>query len=291
MSLANQSSRKSISKIIVIDNDDTPSAKDLVDNMADDTGLPCRYVHRPGQNVAQARNAGLDLAETAWIAFIDDDEEAAPEWLEALLQAARTTGATAVFGPVRAWCAEASPRLSGHLALLSAVPRRDRGPLTSGYTGNVLFDRTHPAARDLRFHTEFGRTGGEDADFFDHMHRRGGMLHYAPDALVREWIPAARLSWRWLMVRRFRDGNNLSRIVRANGSAGDVAWLLGEAAAKIAVSLALLPLLAWSGNYWLRCLARVSGKIGIFAYFLGIRRVLWFGRFQEGWRGRSSAGP
>jgi len=60
------------------------------------TGISVDYRHAPSRNISIARNAALDVAETLWVAFIDDDEHASATWL-ANLWAARS-GANAVFG-------------------------------------------------------------------------------------------------------------------------------------------------------------------------------------------------
>jgi succinoglycan biosynthesis protein ExoM len=36
---------------------------------------------RQCRNISIARNAALDVAETLWVAFIDDDEHASATWL------------------------------------------------------------------------------------------------------------------------------------------------------------------------------------------------------------------
>ena len=46
--------------VVVIDNDDTPSAQDRVANTAAAMRLPVRYLHQPGANISIARNAGLE---------------------------------------------------------------------------------------------------------------------------------------------------------------------------------------------------------------------------------------
>ncbi|RIJ43461.1 glycosyltransferase, partial [Maribellus luteus] len=56
-------------------------------------------LHEPEPGVANARNAALAVAKGAMIAFLDDDEEAPPGWLAALIAAQARLGADAVFGP------------------------------------------------------------------------------------------------------------------------------------------------------------------------------------------------
>ena len=71
------------------------------------------YVHEPAAGVANARNAGMTQATGGLIAFLDDDEEASPGWLAALIEAQRRFDADVVFGPVRTRATGISP--SGRL--------------------------------------------------------------------------------------------------------------------------------------------------------------------------------
>ena len=89
-------------RVIVADNDETPSAEALVRRTAAEHGLDLAYAHAPARNICIARNACLDAARADWFAFIDDDEIATPGWLAALLAEAERGGWDAVLGPVKA---------------------------------------------------------------------------------------------------------------------------------------------------------------------------------------------
>ncbi len=71
------------------------------------------YRHQPQRGIPQARNAALDAARelgATHVAFIDDDETAAPDWLAALWAAMVESGADAVLGCTRyIYPADASP--------------------------------------------------------------------------------------------------------------------------------------------------------------------------------------
>src|SRR3954468_20344903 len=56
-------------RVIVADNDETPSSESRVGEACPPLGLPLRYQHAPAHNISVARNACLEAAEAPWIVF------------------------------------------------------------------------------------------------------------------------------------------------------------------------------------------------------------------------------
>jgi succinoglycan biosynthesis protein ExoM len=209
-------------EIIVVDNDPLRSAGRIVDNFCKKNDISVRYGVETAKNISILRNLCLDLAKGDYIAFIDDDEIADPEWLEHLLLCMKNYKADAVIGRViadydsagHAWIRAGEP-------LSRAMPETGTVLLT-GATNNSLLTREIIQKLNLRFDLQFGTTGGEDSAFFKALVAGGGRIVAAPDAIVRETVPASRLSWAWLKDRALRNGflyawqnyENLSAISR-----------------------------------------------------------------------------
>ncbi|TGW05906.1 glycosyltransferase family 2 protein, partial [Mesorhizobium sp. M2D.F.Ca.ET.145.01.1.1] len=157
--------------VIVADNDDTPSARELVATLSRDLKLTVRYRHCPARNISIARNACLDASEADFLAFIDDDETATARWLAELVATAEESGATAVLGPVRALYRPDAPDWMRRGDFHSTLPVRVRGEIRTGYTCNVLLRMGSDSLRGRRFSLARGQTGGEDTEFFDQMHK------------------------------------------------------------------------------------------------------------------------
>jgi len=151
-------------EIVVSDNDETPSAKELVEAAGEEFGLSIKYVHAPKQNISIARNACLENAKGNLVTFIDDDEVVSPQWLVQLYKQMKSGEHDIVFGPVFAVYPEDSPewmkQLNFHTKSIKAA-----NP-TTGYTANVMMDMTHDGIKGRKFNLGRGRTGGEDTQFF-----------------------------------------------------------------------------------------------------------------------------
>lgn len=195
-------------RVIVADNDVEPRSRAAVCAAGETLGLDLIYVHAPARNISIARNACLDTARGDWIAFVDDDEIPSPAWLAALLAEARRGDWAATLGPVQAIYPPAAAAWASAGDFHSTRPVWVRGTIETGYTGNVLLQRAPIERHGLRFDVAFGRSGGEDLDFFYRLRDAGGQIGFAPDALVSEAVPIERISLAWLVRRSFRRGQS-----------------------------------------------------------------------------------
>lgn len=260
-------------RVIVADNDETPSAEATVRAAADRHGLALTYVHAPARNISVARNACLDAATADWFAFIDDDETATPGWLAALLAEAERGGWDAVLGPVKALYGDDAPGWIAAADFHSTAPVRTGERILKGYAGNVLMRRAAIAGRGLRFDVALGRQGGEDDDFFYRLTDAGGTIGYAEDALAFEPVPAHRASLPWLLKRSFRTGQTHgARLSQLHSGPARLAQL-GLAAAKGGVCLAGAAATALSPAQRSRWLVRGSLHAGAAARLAGMREL------------------
>jgi glycosyltransferase involved in cell wall biosynthesis len=198
--------------VVVVDNDAAASAYEVVVKFQSRFAL--NYVAEPRRGVSFARNAALANARAAdFIAFLDDDEQAAPQWLDELLAVQRTYNAAIVAAPVLPRF-EVPPPL---WLLEGGFFHRQRHAtgiqLHSAGAGNVLIAREvieamSPAWFDLRFNF----TGGEDTHFFRRAMELGFMIAWANQALAYELIPAARTRPQYLVARARNGANHWTRV-------------------------------------------------------------------------------
>lgn len=275
-SLARQSLSGVAVTVLVVDNDDTPSAGGIVTEAARLFGLTCHYLHVPGRNISIARNACLEACHDDWLAFLDDDETASAHWLKALLARVNPQVA-AVFGPVRASYLPGQPAwmVQGDFHSINVV--RVHGRILTGYTCNVLMNMAHPAIRGRRFNLALGRSGGEDTQFFKAVHDVGGQFETSPDAVVEEIVVPERASFAWLLRRRFRSGQTHGAMIAQQGSARLRVRGILSATAKALVCLAGAVATFPSPAGWRGWLLRGGLHVGVIARLLGCHEIELYG--------------
>lgn len=210
--------------ILVVDNDDTASAKPVVDRFAATSDVPVNYVHCPGANISIARNGALEHSHARYLVFLDDDETASPDWVRNLQTVLLEAEAAAVLGPVLASYDQNTPSWIKRADLHSTSPVFVDGKITTGYSCNVMIDRQNDAFDGLEFDLLLGRTGGEDTAFFTHVHERGGQLAYAPNAVVYEKVTDERACFAWLAKRRYRMGQTHGKLLLRQTNPLDQMW-------------------------------------------------------------------
>lgn len=227
-------------RIVVVDNDDTPSAEGVVRATSTAMTLPVDYVHAPGANISIARNAGLAAATGDWIAFLDDDEIVDADWLTALVARQVETGADGVFGRSIAIYGPQTPDWIVAGDFHSQAPVLRGGTVETGHTCNGLLRWGDAPWTDQRFALERGRSGGEDTEFFFRLRDIGARYAAAPDSIVREEVPAERATLDWLLKRRFRIGQSYA--ARATTWPAKVSLFVSAAGKSAYSHLRALPL-------------------------------------------------
>jgi len=161
-------------QILVVENDDVAKVKQQSLALNGASPFPLHYVQESNQGLSHARNRALSeaLARGAgWLAFIDDDEVAEPQWISELYRVAQALQADVVRGPVKYhyppednW---AHLRDTGR-----KTPLLEGTRIAEGATNNILFSRRLFAKEGMNLHFDLrlNFTGGEDKLFFLEAH-------------------------------------------------------------------------------------------------------------------------
>ena len=192
-------------ELVAIDNSPEGSALDAFRALDGETPIPFRWAQAPKPGVAQARNVALAFARGRHVAWLDDDEEAAPQWLAALLAVREQTGAQSVFGPVAAQAPAGAPNADFFEDLYSRRGPRNNAISPRAYgIGNSLQPRS--MFEELPFDPRADQTGGEDDALFAAWAEAGATFAWAADAWVTEHLQPERTRLQHGLKRAFAYG-------------------------------------------------------------------------------------
>jgi succinoglycan biosynthesis protein ExoM len=273
--------------IAVADNDAERSAEAVVGEF-NATGHKITYAVEPEQNISLARNKSLSLATGDYIATIDDDIYADPQWLLHSYRALKSYNADAVHGPV---IPEFHPKTPKYITL-SNVFIRPNPP--SGSSGNYVFTAANSLFRRklidgtmAPFDPGFGRTGGEDTAFFENLRKQGFKLVWCREARVFTVLSPRKTNWRWIFQREFRIGNGYYRVFEQ----GPVDPRLSRAAKifklvkRTAKTCGPVPLYVLGGLFDVRYAVKAIESLRVIAFYTGLMAYFLGFRYEE-FRGR-----
>lgn len=216
-SLAAQTLSPADYEIVVVDNASRDATPSVIASAAGGAA-PLVAVHEARRGLAHARNAGLRAARAPYVAYLDDDAVASPEWLATLLdvfERQRPTPGCAGGRVDPIWEAPRPPWLSDALLpYLTVIDwKLEPGVLDeSRYIpgANLAFARAALEAVG-GFAPELGRVGttllsNEEILVERRLRQRGFTCYWHPDAAVAHHVPASRLDRRWFLGRFWWQG-------------------------------------------------------------------------------------
>jgi succinoglycan biosynthesis protein ExoM len=193
--------------IIVVDNDNNKSAEACFNNTTKDIDLESHYYVEPDRGICSARNCLLEKAlihNTAFVAFVDDDELTHKQWLINLINGLESYQCDIVAGPVIPIKETVAPDT------FITDPKRPSGSTPRNIpAGNVLFSERLINEQKLRFDRYFDFIGCEDFDFFDRAIKNNMKSIWIDDAIIFETILPERETLRYIMYRHFTGGINV----------------------------------------------------------------------------------
>lgn len=216
-SLLSQTVPASEFQVVVVDNASTDRTRQVVEEYGQ--RLPCmRYVYEGRLGLSQARNTAMETASSQYVAYLDDDARAEPEWVESLVESFETVTPPPACVGGKVW-------LDWEGGLPTWLPKRywsvythlDKGD-QGGFLGrdDYLVGANMAFRKDVLqslggFDTHLGRRGksllsGEEAALVHRLHEHGYPVYYAPKAAVWHTVPKSRARPNWLVRRMFWDG-------------------------------------------------------------------------------------
>ncbi|MHB1098285.1 MAG: glycosyltransferase family 2 protein [Burkholderiales bacterium] len=221
-SLAKQTFPLANFEVIVVDNDQSASAQQIImETIQRYPTLAIRYEVEPTQGIAYARNKTVALAAGELLAFIDDDEWAVSHWLSDMVKNMAKLEVDAVLGPVipeypartPAWVIRGRfferPRFTTGTFIGSEACR----------TGNAMIKASWVKSRQpLPFDERLAQSGGEDSDLFKWLEEQGGKFIWCDSAEVREEVPLTRQTLSFMLERGLRTSTTYWQNINRNRS-------------------------------------------------------------------------
>lgn len=220
-------------EIVLVDDGSSDATPDIAAEFAARLGH-LHAIRQPNAGLGAARERGWRATRAPIVAFLDDDAEAPPEWLEVAVDrfarnAAQPSPPAALGGPTRGRWEVARPEwLDDDLALWLTVwsPYADYRESATAHLfvgANMIFLR---AALEQAggFNPNLGRKGRallshEESELWSRIARRGGVAAYDPQLWVWHFVPAERCRRRWFWRRIYWEGVSLTRAHRPAGPA------------------------------------------------------------------------
>lgn len=192
--------------IIIVDNDQLRSAEPTVNKF----GQCVVYDVEPVQNISMARNRAISHAKGDYIVLIDDDEIPGNQWLLNLYNTHQRYKKDGVLGPVKPLYDDNTPAWLVKSGICERKEFETGTLIDSKYTrtGNVLLSSKIFDSMEQPFDPQFGRTGGEDTDFFTRVMSKGCQFVWCNEAPVYEIIPPERCKKTFYIKRALLRGQN-----------------------------------------------------------------------------------
>lgn len=210
-------------EVLVVDNASTDGSRTLVSAMSSQWPQ-LRYVYEGKLGLSNALNRAVEAARGEVIAFVDDDETVAANWLDAVRDAFSDRNVGVIFGRLRV---KTKGPESTRRQLRSLFPPRDYGEnpiqVTEANRARFMFGTGISAYWRSTllemgpFRTDLGRKGGqllggEDTDMFGRLLKAGKTIVYWPDAVYYHHIDEHRTSLGASLKRSFYFGVNEARL-------------------------------------------------------------------------------
>lgn len=198
--------------VIVVENDDSGQGLKVCEEVKPNFRWNLMGCSEPRRGISYARNRGVSMvpADADFIAFIDDDEIPATNWLDELLAAHHTYQAEAISGLVEPEFSPDTPEwiIKGKFFERPSMPTGS--VMVTAATNNALIKADSLRALDPIFDEQFALTGSEDYNLFCRLHLAGNKIVRCNEAVVYEPIPPSRMNAGWILHSGFRVGNSIT---------------------------------------------------------------------------------
>lgn len=254
--------------VAVVDNDSERSGEAAVAEVRPELQITVNYDVEPQRGIARARNRVVAMAEGNYLAFIDDDEFPAANWLLLLYTTCREYKVDGVLGPVLRHFEQKPPEWleKSRFFVRPIYPTGAEVAWHDSRTSNVLVRRETVLGDEPPFRPQF--RAGEDQDFFRRKIEQGFHFVWSDEALVYETIPPNR----WTRIYQVRRGL-LQGAYESLQPSCDLQSILKSTVAIPIYTVALPVAFVFGHHHFMSLLEKMSFHAGKLLKFCGINPI------------------
>jgi glycosyltransferase involved in cell wall biosynthesis len=214
-------------EVLLVDNNSTDATAEVAARFQSRI-TNFRYLREERQGLSHARNLGWQSARGEFVAFMDDDARAAPDWCERIVTAFRTVTPRPVSvggkilplfeGPLPSWFTpEIEIRTWGERAGFLAGPR-----VHYGFSGSNMSFPREVLVRYGGFASGLGMQGrrirvGEDSHLYNRIQEHEPLFWYDPQLIVHHLVPRRNLRIGYRLTRAYAAGRSVAFMRRERG--------------------------------------------------------------------------
>jgi succinoglycan biosynthesis protein ExoM len=260
--------------IVIVDNDVDKSAEKIVNEFKkkDNVFFQLYYHSYPVKGLANIRNEiitrSLEL-DPDFIASIDDDEYATPDWLNEMLLTITSNHADAVIGPViPVFESDVPESLRFHFTYHKITNNKRISFLE---TNNYIISVRFILEQKMRFDERFNFTGSEDNYFGVQALKKGARIFWAAKAVIYETIPTGRASLNWLIMRNYRSAITFMYVLLLEKDYKKISKKIATSVFYLCIGLPSLILFPFPSKFKYWGIIKISRALGGFAGLLNLK--------------------
>lgn len=262
-------------ELLIIDNDEEASAKDLTDSFRNKINIPIHYFIEKKRGLSNARNRLIAEAvnlKASHIAMFDDDILLPENWLINYYNYYNNNEkAVIITAASYSKFTSKPPAYIEKNDLFKCSTTKQTGLIRKdAASGNVFFPVSIITELGLSFSSEHIFMGGEDGQFFEAASKRGAVIVWCNDCFNYELNGTDKINIGWIVKRSRYNGFSAARnaMKRKKNLFAKIIYIIRQTASFI-INCLLLPLSIFAGfssfvnmlGFTAKSLGRLQGAV------------------------------
>lgn len=198
-------------ELLVIDNDEEASAKEIVQNFQASAKIKVNYFIEKNRGLSNARNRLIAEAVNicaSHVAMFDDDILLPENWLVNYINYYNNNEDSVIITAASyAAFTEKPPKYIEKNDLFKCSTTKKTGQIRNdAASGNVFFPISIITDLNLKFNNEYVFMGGEDGKFFEEASNKGATIVWCNDCFNRELNSSDKINIAWIIKRSHYNG-------------------------------------------------------------------------------------